>query len=166
VDIRLLDAENPVEVAAAGAVVQLGYFDLDDYPHDPHYDHEIGAVDERAGHSTIVVAVDDDGTVLGCATYLAEHHHPDAEHDDPDAATFRYFAVAPAAQGRGVGGQIVRWLIDRARADGKARLRIHTLTMMDGAMRLYERLGFERDPSHDEQWDDVVGLGYVFHLDR
>jgi GNAT superfamily N-acetyltransferase len=165
VDIRLLDTDNPAEVAAAGAVVRLGYFALDEYPHDPHYDHEIGAVDERADHSVVVVAVDDDGTVLGCATYLAEHHHPDAEHDDEDAATFRYFAVTPAAQGRGVGEQIVCWLIERARADGKARLRIHTLTMMHGAMRLYERLGFERDPSHDEQWDDVIGLGYVVHLD-
>ena len=162
-EIRPLDTSNPDEVAAAGRVVQEGYFALADYPHDEHYDAEIAAVGERAGHSTVIVAVDD-GAVLARVTYLADHDHPDAEHDDPDAATFRYFAVSPAAQGRGVGEAVVAHLVDRARADGKPRIRIHTLTMMHGAMRLYERLGFEREPSHDETWDDVEGLAYVRHL--
>ena len=163
-EIRALDPTNDAEVTAAGAVVRAGYFDLDAYPHDENYDHEIGAVDERMHDSTVIVAVDHDGTVLACATYLADRDHEDAEHDDHEAATFRYFAVSPAARGRGVGEAVVRHLIGLARADGKARIRIHTLTMMLGAMRLYERLGFERDPSHDETWDDVVGLGYVLHL--
>lgn len=162
-EIRQLDTSDAAEVAAAGAVVRSGYFALAEYPHDEHYDHEIGAVDERAHDTTIAVAVVG-GRVVGCLTYIADHDHEHAEHGDPGAATFRFFAVDPSAQGTGVGEAMVHWVIDRARADGKARLRMHTLTMMQGAMRLYERLGFERDPSNDETWDDVVGLAYVLHL--
>jgi GNAT superfamily N-acetyltransferase len=55
-------------------------------------------------------------------------------------------------------------VIERARSQGKERLRIHTLTMMHRAMRLYVRLGFRRDPSYDEDWDGIVGVAYVFDL--
>jgi hypothetical protein len=34
---------------------------------------------------------------------------------------------------------------------------------MPGAQRLYDRLGFVRDPAGDDNWDGIVGLAYVFH---
>jgi GNAT superfamily N-acetyltransferase len=102
-----------------------------------------------------------DGRIVGCLTYAADHTLPDAEHDDPEAATFRYFAVDPGVQGRGVGEAMVRWVFDRARADGKPRVHIHTLVVMRGAQRLYERLGFVRHPEDDANWDGVIGLAYV-----
>lgn len=163
-DIRPIRHDDPDEMAAAGAVVRAGYFALADYPHDEEYDVVIGAVADRAHESEVVVAVDDDGTVLACLTYVAHHEAPHAEHGDEGAATFRYFAVSPDAQGRGVGEAMVRWVVGRALADGKERIRIHTIPVMTAAMRLYDRLGFERDPSQDEDWDGVVGLGYVLGL--
>ena len=59
---------------------------------------------------------------------------------------------------------MVRWCIAEARRLGRSRLRIHTLTMMQGAQRLYERLGFVREPDHDADWDGVVGLAYRLDL--
>lgn len=146
--------------AAVGRIVQAGYFDLPGYPHEEHYDEEIARVAHRDPASIVVVATLDD-RIVGCLTYAAEHTNTDAEHDDPDAATFRFFAVDPSAQGRGVGESMVRWVFDRARADGKSRVHIHTLTMMLGAQRLYERLGFVRVPADDEDWDGIIGLAYV-----
>ena len=102
-----------------------------------------------------------DGRIVGCLTYAAHHTLPDAEHDDPEAATFRYFAVDPTAQGQGIGEAMVRWVFDRARADGKRRIHIHTLIPMVGAQRLYERLGFVRHPEDDAEWDGVKGLAYL-----
>lgn len=49
---------------------------------------------------------------------------------------------------------------------GRRRLRIHTLESMRGAQQLYAKLGFERVPELDEDWDGIVGLAYVLHLHR
>jgi predicted N-acetyltransferase YhbS len=59
---------------------------------------------------------------------------------------------------------MVQWCVDEARRLGRSRLRIHTLTMMLGAQRLYERLGFVRDPAHDAEWDGIAGLAYRLDL--
>jgi ribosomal protein S18 acetylase RimI-like enzyme len=146
--------------AAVGRLVQAGYFGLPDYPREEEYDAAIAQVAER-GDGSVVVVAELDGRVVGCLTYAAHHTMVDAEHDDPEAATFRFFAVDPTTQGRGVGETMVRWVFDRARADGKRRIHIHTLTVMRGAQRLYERLGFTRLPADDADWDGVIGLAYV-----
>jgi ribosomal protein S18 acetylase RimI-like enzyme len=89
-----------------------------------------------------------------------------SEVDDPDAASIRMLGVAPDARGQGVGEALVRECIDRARQSGRRRIRLDTRTTMTGAQRLYERLGFRRDPAHD--WSPAAGvllLGYVLELD-
>jgi GNAT superfamily N-acetyltransferase len=144
------------DLEAIGRLIQAAYFALPGYPRDDEYDDEIADIASRRHATTVVIAEDDgdDGAVLG--TY--------AEHGDPDAATFRYVAVAPDAEGRGVGRALVQWAIDRARADGKACVRIHTLESMVRAMRLYERVGFVRDAAFDEDWDGIAGVAYRYDL--
>lgn len=158
IEVRPATADD--DLAAAGRVVQRAYFAIPGYPRDPDYDEEIGDVAGRMDGATVLLAVRD-GEIVGCATYIAEHHHPHAEHDDPEAATFRAFAVAPEAQGAGVGGRMLQWLTERAAVDGKRRIRIHTLDCMTAAQRTYERAGYRRDPQHDEEWDGILGLAYV-----
>lgn len=151
------------DTAAAGAVVQQAYFALPSYPRDPEYDVTIGAVGERVRESTVLAALLD-GRIVGCLTYVADHHDPHAEFEDEEAASFRYFGVDPSVQGMGVGEAMVNWCLDRARSDGRLRMRIHTLESMPGARRLYERMGFLRDPANDEEWDGIKGLAFVHHL--
>ena len=50
-------------------------------------------------------------------------------------------ALLPWARGQGVGTELVRMLIEEARASGR-RLRHMVFVMNEGARRLYERLGF------------------------
>jgi GNAT superfamily N-acetyltransferase len=161
VNVRKLHAGD--DVARAGAIVQQAYFALPGYPRDPYYDAMLGDVAGRS-HEAVVVVAELDHRIVGCLTYVPDHHNPHAEFDDPKAASFRYFGVDPAVQGQGVGEAMVRWCMHEATRTGHRRLRIHTLESMPGAQRLYERLGFERDPEHDEDWDGIKGLAFVLHL--
>ena len=68
-----------------------------------------------------------------------------------DAPEVRLLAVAPEARGRGVGEALMRECIRRARLAGAGSITLHTMPMMAAAMRLYERLGFARDPGLDFQ---------------
>jgi ribosomal protein S18 acetylase RimI-like enzyme len=148
---------------AAGAIVQRAYFRLPGYPRDDEYDATLGDVVGRSQDSTVLVALD--GTrIVGCLTFVEGMHNPHAEFDDAHAASFRYFGVDPSVQGRGVGEAMVQWCLDRARADGMLRVRIHTLESMPAAQRLYLRMGFLRDEANDEDWDGIKGLAFIAHL--
>lgn len=162
IDVRQLAATD--DATAAGRLVQEAYFAVAGYPRDAAYDAVLGDVAGRAQHATVVVAVDADARVLGCLTYVPDAANPYAEHGDAQAASFRCFGVARAAQGMGVGRAMAEWCVAEARRTGKTRLRIHTLTMMHGAQCLYESMGFQRDPRHDADWDGTIGLAYVLHL--
>jgi GNAT superfamily N-acetyltransferase len=63
----------------------------------------------------------------------------------------RLLAVAPEARGRGVARALVDECVRRARRSGAPALGLHTSESMGVAMRLYERMGFERAPEHDFQ---------------
>jgi GNAT superfamily N-acetyltransferase len=161
VDVRQATVAD--DLAAAGEVVRQAYFALPGYPHDPEYDEVIADVATRV-HESIVVLALLDRRVVGCLTYVPDHHDPHAEFNDPEGASFRYFGVLPEVQGRGVGQAMVEWCVQRARADGRRRLRIHTLESMPAAQRMYVRMGFEHDPEHDEEWDGIRGIAFVLHL--
>ncbi len=160
--LKVRELQPDDDAVEAGALVQGAYFRLPGYPRDDEYDLRLGDVASRAQDALVVVAVDD-GQLVGCLTYLADMSGPHGEFDDADAASFRYFGVHPSAQGSGVGVAMVQWCIDRARFDGRARIRIHTLDTMPGAQRLYLKMGFVRDPDNDEDWDGINGLAFVFH---
>lgn len=148
---------------AAGRIVQQAYLSLPSYPHNDDYDVVLGDVAGRMHESIVLVAVLD-GQLVGCLTYVAGQHSAHAEFHDADGASFRYFGVLPGLQGFGVGEAMVQWCIERARLDGRARLRIHSLDSMPAAQRLYLRLGFLRDPDGDEDWDGIIGRAFVLHL--
>ena len=65
----------------------------------------------------------------------------------------RMLAVRPAARGLGVGQLLMDECVRRARADGSDAIGLHTSDSMRGAMRLYDRMGFQRVPEHDFQPD-------------
>lgn len=159
--IRALTRDD--DLHGAGEIVRRAYFGLDGYPHDPDYDEIIANVSSRVD-DTLVLGAFIGERIVGCLTYVGSVQNVHAEHDDPGAASFRYFGIDPAAQGSGVGEAMVRWVIERARHDDKQRVLIHTLTMMTAASRLYERLGFVRAPDQDACWDGVDGLAYVLAL--
>jgi GNAT superfamily N-acetyltransferase len=63
----------------------------------------------------------------------------------------RLLAVEPAARGQGIGAALMHECSRRARAWGAPALTLHTADFMQAAIRLYERLGFERAAELDFQ---------------
>jgi len=125
---------------------------------------ELADVRSRADEALVLVAVDDDGDILGGITYV-DRPGRWADLPGPDHAELRMLAVGRHAQGRGVGAALVQACVGQVRLDGKRRLTLHTTSTMETAQRLYERAGFRRDPGRDLTVEgDILLLGYVLDL--
>ncbi len=79
------------------------------------------------------------GAFAGCVSLKAEGDHYELGQ----------FYLAPARQGRGLGGKVLELLLAETDAAGLP-VRLHVLKQSPAA-RLYERHGFVR--THDEEWD-------------
>ena len=123
----------------------------------PGYVAELADVAGRAKVAELLVAVDAAGTLLGGIAYVPGPG-PWAWFDDADVAGLRMLAVAPDAQGRGVGAALIAAAVARARQTGKRRLLLHTTAPMAAAHRLYERAGFRRDLDRDRVFADGLHL--------
>ena len=131
------------------------------------YRQNILATLAAAAPGTQIVALDDDRVVGAVLLYPAG-----ASIQKPGGTTLtltwpevRLLAVAPSARGRGVGAALMNECIHRARTAAATALTLHTTDLMQAAMRLYERLGFER--AHDldlEPAPGIVAKGYRLDL--
>lgn len=151
------------EVGEAGALLGRAY---GSHPELADGSHLPEILDVAARHEgTVVLVAEEAGRLVGCATYIARPGTPFAEFDAPDGAGVRMLGVEPEAMGRGVGEALARACLDRARADGRGVVVLHTATFMSGAQRLYERMGFERAADLDWSIDGTDLLGYRYWLD-
>jgi ribosomal protein S18 acetylase RimI-like enzyme len=92
------------------------------------------------------------GQVLGGVAYVPGPG-PLSEMVGDDEAGIRMLAVAPEAQGRGVGRALAEACIERARAAGRRRIVLLTMPSMTVAQRLYLSLGFARDSANDWEYE-------------
>lgn len=93
-----------------------------------------GRIVEQGGDVLVVRAASDDA-VIGCVALLA---HPDGVFE------LAKMAVAPAAQGSGIGRRLIAAAISRARELGGSRVFLGTNSKLEPAVHLYERAGFGR----------------------
>jgi ribosomal protein S18 acetylase RimI-like enzyme len=130
---------------------------------DDGYRNELQDVAARAGACPLLVAVGRDGTLLGGVTYVPGPDNPMSEVERDGEAGIRMLAVDPAAQGRGVGRALALACIERARREGRSGIALYTPPANVPAQRLYESLGFARDPGRD--WEYEPGrLLWAFQL--
>ena len=103
---------------------------------------------DTAGVTRIVVELD--GIIVGSAalydpgvdaygSLASSAHWPEV----------RLVAVAPSARGHGIARALVSECVRRAKSAGATKLGLHTSRSMSAAIRLYERMGFVRDPARD-----------------
>ena len=157
---------RPPEYADAGDVLVLAYSEYAE-PADRGWGEHLELVRDVAGRigRTVVLAAVENGRVLGSATIELEDVIGDDDPElPPDTAILRMVGVDPEARRRGVGRALVEEVISRARRAGKRTLGLRTGPQMAPARRLYESLGFVRDPSLDLELDHGSLLGYRLQL--
>ncbi len=76
---------------------------------------------------------DQDGEVVGCIAIVPA---------SADTAQLRWFLVAPANRGQGLGRILLGQALDFARDQGFARVILWTVRGLDAAARLYQSAGF------------------------
>jgi GNAT superfamily N-acetyltransferase len=166
VEIRIV---RPDEHERLGEITVVAYRAINPSHADgdlDEYEAELRDVAGRSAGADVLVAVDGDGAVLGGVTYVPGPSSPWAEFDDAEAAGIRMLAVAPESQGRGVGEALTRACIERAVVAGRTQILLHSTEWMTTAHRIYERLGFRRDPSLDWEVEGEFWLrGFRLRLD-
>ena len=95
-----------------------------------------------------------DGRIVG-AVLLVLPGQPGRQVGGATEAEVRLLAVSPHARGLGAGEALMRRLLEDARSAGFETVVLSTQPGMQAAQRLYERLGFQRQPGRD--WDRPSG---------
>jgi ribosomal protein S18 acetylase RimI-like enzyme len=88
------------------------------------------------------------GSVMLCPPSEGAYGGEVARLESPEV---RLLAVSRAARGRGIGQTLMDECLRRARAGGATSIGLHTSDSLRAAVRMYERMGFERNPDDDFQ---------------
>jgi ribosomal protein S18 acetylase RimI-like enzyme len=150
----LVREAHPGEYAAIGALTVAAYGA--DNQLTEEYEPVLADVAGRAGHGTVLVAVDgSSGALLGGVTFVLPGSRY-AGVSRAGEAEIRMLAVAPDAWGRRIGEALVRACVERAAEAGAGSVVISVRDFAVPAQRLYARLGFERLPERD--WSPQPGV--------
>lgn len=154
-------AKNEFELV--GDLTAAAYEGLAGFVNANGYVDELRDVAGRVRDAEVFVA-DVEGKVVGGITFVGDSASPLSEWDDEGAAGIRMLAIAPEAQGKGLGRKMTQFTIDRSRALGKQRMLLHSADIMHSAHRLYGSMGFVRSPEMDFSVGPVKLLGYRLEL--
>jgi ribosomal protein S18 acetylase RimI-like enzyme len=153
----------PEDLVAVGEVTVTAYADFTEGEADGYVRHlrDAGARDREA--EVWVATPDDSEEILGSVT-ICPPGSPWREISRPDEGEFRMLSVAPRAQGAGVGGRLLAYVVEHFRREGARAVVMSTLPEMAAAHRIYERAGFVRDPGRD--WSPLDGVQLIaYRLD-
>jgi ribosomal protein S18 acetylase RimI-like enzyme len=153
---------RPEECTEAGRQTRAGFAAIFGEG-DVEYLDTVADVAGRCDRTTVLVAVDEDGLILGSITVELTTKLDPAQELAPGEAHLRMLGVAPAAQGRGAGRALLEGAAAVARAAGKTRLTLGTLPEMTAARRLYDRMGFQGGPP-EEHAPGRVHMSYELGL--
>ncbi len=103
---------------------------------DPEVDHMTAAYPPPRARYWVVV--DEAGAVVGGGGFAQ------LVGGDPGTCELRKMYFLPSARGQGVGEKLLRLCLAEAKQAGFTRCYLETLTGMDSAQKLYQKVGFER----------------------
>jgi GNAT superfamily N-acetyltransferase len=126
-----------------------------------HYQHNLIATLDGEGNYERIVA-EQNGSIIGSVLL-----YPPAADSYTSAAIstsypeVRFLAVLPQVRGQGIGTALMKECERRAREVGAQAIGLHTMEVMQAAIRMYEHLGYVRTPETDfRPGEGVVVLGY------
>jgi ribosomal protein S18 acetylase RimI-like enzyme len=149
VELRRARAEDLADV---GEITVAAYASFTRGPDDPYVERLRDAAGrDRGAELWVAVDVGPDGEeLLGSVSYCPPGS-PWRELGQDHEGEFRMLAVAPTAQGRGVGTALATLCEQRAREHGASAMVLSSLREMTAAHRVYARLGYRRLPDRDWQ---------------
>lgn len=141
-----------------------GHLRLADGRRDTDYAAFLADAGSRAGRGQLMVAVDETDVLLGTVTWCPPGSSLRELDDGDQHGEIRTLAVAPEAQGGGIGAAMLQWCLDQARTASLSRVMLSSMPSQGIAHRLYAGRGFVRRPERD--WHPVPGVTlWVFVLD-
>ena len=129
---------------------------------DPYAD-VLRDVESRAQAGSVLVHAID--SVVVATVTVCPLDTPFAEVGRAGEFEFRFLAVDPTLWGTGLGPGVVGACAELARTQGCQRMVICVIDVNEQARRMYERLGFTRQPDRD--WSPATGvdlLAYGYEL--
>ncbi|TVY04256.1 GNAT family N-acetyltransferase [Cohnella terricola] len=131
-----------------------------------NYIEEIEAAAAGKGAATKARFVAElDGAIVG-SVFLFESSETAYGYAGISTPIIRLLAVVKAARGQGVATELIRACAELAHAGGAESLHLHTSDRNESAVRLYERLGFERAFECDRQYGDILAKSYRLQLNE
>jgi len=103
---------------------------------------------EVTRRGNVILAKTSDGKLVGMII-CAPPGNPYRQIATSDEAEMHLLAVAPGARGKGLGRALCLAFEDEAEALGYGKLVLSTQPAMHAAHRLYESLGYRRNPARD-----------------
>lgn len=138
----------PGEYPVVGQLRVAAYQALGLLPESNPYIETLRTFGFDDGCSVLVARDPAGGDILGTITLEPFGQASELARDKTEADV-RAFAVSPAAQGHGIGRELLLAVIERASKHGFTRLRLCTQPAMKAAQRLYAVVGFSRTPELD-----------------
>lgn len=170
VDSIIIDTLNNEDKDATREVLVLsyqqyanGFTNIEDFN---EYLESIKNSLENPAIDKVLVAKDAHNQILGTLQIYVSgkeaYGRPELEIHAP---VVRLLGVHPSARGKGVARKLLQESIDYAKQNGARHLFLHTGEMMQDAIRLYERFGFQRDETKEFNNRDVLVRCYRFDIE-
>jgi ribosomal protein S18 acetylase RimI-like enzyme len=145
---------RPEETEPISELTRAAYAEYQDIMTPAAYAGVCAAIDTALSTTQPVeriIALRDDRIVGSVMLYAASADAYSGLVAQASCPVVRMLAVSPADRGGGIGLELMQECIRRARAAGARELGLHTSASMRAAIRLYEGMGFRREPAHDFQ---------------
>ena len=135
--------EYTIQDAEAINQIALAAFEQfkDCYTNWPAFSQGIGRMASLADSADLIVAESPEG-ILGAVGYVGPGK-PKANYFEPEWAIMRMLVVKPSACGQSIGKALAEECIVRAQRDQVRTFALHTSKIMNIALPMYLRMGFE-----------------------
>ncbi|MCJ8298898.1 MAG: GNAT family N-acetyltransferase [Pseudomonadales bacterium] len=143
---------------------QLAVFAFEQYSHLysdwPEFSRKVARMSALAKNSEILIA-SQGSTILGAVAYNGPYKAK-AEFFKPEWAVIRMLVVNPEYRGSGIGRRLTEECLAHARRDDVQVIALHTSTMMEVALAMYQAMGFE----YYAQAPDIHRVKYAIYTHR
>jgi GNAT superfamily N-acetyltransferase len=163
---------RPDEFETLGELMVKVYSQLKGFPkpdEQPAYYEMLASIGQQTLKpcTELLVAVTSHDVVAGGVVYFSDMQYYGSggtATQEKNASGFRLLAVDPAFRGLGIGYQLTRECIEKAKTHKNKHVVIHTTKAMQTAWKMYEKIGFVRSLDLDFMQGQLPVFGFRLKL--